>query len=240
MSEFDAEGDGFVIRCSNADNYYSAETDAHQVQDDIARNTTRLAPRVESSACRPPINPRRPTPTRSVASITFRRFDYWTAHTGPMVVRGAIRNKWASEGWEVSSFGFPTSDYIARPGTTTEFWSGFENGAIYSKDNTADEAIVVEVDPQTLSAVVRKTFDTRFKAADDDLGIEGGVNLVKVSDWGYGFWESTPRTITYEMNGFYSIGYPGVVPDPTFRLELTFQFELLWQKGPFTEPPAKD
>ena len=72
---------------------------------------------------------------------------------------------------------------------------------------------------------MRKTFDKALKAADPDLGIEGGVNVLNVSDWGYGFWESRKRMITYEINGFYSNGIP-YVADPTFRLELQFLFAL--------------
>lgn len=238
-SEFGAAGNGFVIRYVNGDIYYSAETGAHDVRDDIRAKYNAFGaadgilglPTTDQS------------PTLNGVGL-FNHFQggsiYWTAHTGPMVVRGPIRDRWASQGWEGSTFGYPIADYVTRPGTTTEFWGGFQNGAIYSNGNVADEALVVDLDPQTLTNLVRKTFDTRFKAADDDLGIEGGVNILGISDWGYGFWESTPRTITYAINGFYSIGYPGVIPDPTFRLELTFQFELLWQKSPFTEPKASD
>jgi hypothetical protein len=238
-SEFSAAGNGFVIRYDNGDIYYSAETGAHDVRDDIRAKYNAFG--AADGILGLPTTDQSPT-LNSVGF--FNHFQggsiYWTAHTGPMVVRGPIRDKWASQGWEGSSFGYPIADYVTRPGTSTEFWGGFQNGAIYSKGNVADEALIVDLDPQTLTNLVRKTFDTRFKAADEDLGIEGGVNVLGISDWGYGFWESTPRTITYGINGFYSIGYPGVIPDPTFHLELTFQFELLWQKSQFTEPKATD
>jgi hypothetical protein len=239
-SEFSAAGNGFIIRYDKADIYYSTETGAHEVHDDIRAKYNAFG--AADGILGLPTTDQ--TPTQDAAGGLFNHFQggsiYWTSHTGPMVVRGPIRNRWASQGWERSSFGYPIADYVTRPGTTTEFWAGFQNGAIYSKDNVADDALVAEIDPQTLTKLVRKTFDTRFKAADEDLGIQGGVNVLNVSDWGYGFWESTPRRITYEINGFYSIGYPGVIPDPTFRLQVTFQFELLWQKGPLTVPKATD
>jgi hypothetical protein len=238
-SEFGAAGNGFVIRYANGDIYYSVETGPHFVRDDIRAKYSAFG--AADGILGLPTTDQSPTPDTVGLFNHFQGGSiYWTAHTGPMVVRGPIRGKWASHGWEQSSFGYPIADFLTRPGSSTEFWGAFQNGAIFSKDNTADEALIVDVDPQTLTNLVRKTFDTRFKAADEDLGIEGGVNVVNISDSGYGFWESTPRTITYEINGFYSIGYPGVVPDPTFRLLLTFQFELLWQKGPFTEPQWTD
>ncbi|MGW4435234.1 LGFP repeat-containing protein [Streptomyces sp. NPDC004596] len=35
---------------------------------------------------------------------------YWTPETGAWEVHGAIRDKWASMGWERSQVGYPTSD----------------------------------------------------------------------------------------------------------------------------------
>jgi LGFP repeat-containing protein len=238
-SDVSPAGTGFIIRYENADIYYSAATGAHEVHGDIRAKYNAFGSAGGILGL--------PTTDETSTPDNVGRFNhfqggsiYWTAHTGPMVVRGPIRDRWASEGWERSTFGYPIADFVRRPGTATEFWGGFQNGAIFSKDAIVQDALVVELDPQIIARLVRKTFDTRFKAADDDLGIQGGVNILNVSDWGYGFWESTPRTISYEINGFYSIGYPGVIPDPTFRLALTFQFELLWQKSPFTEPKATD
>jgi hypothetical protein len=54
---------------------------------------------------------------------------YWTYRTGAHEVHGAIRDKWASLGWERSWLGFPTSNEMpfAQDGRV----SLFENGAIY-------------------------------------------------------------------------------------------------------------
>ena len=38
---------------------------------------------------------------------------YWTPETGAVAVYGAIRDKWASEGWERGRVGYPTSDEAA-------------------------------------------------------------------------------------------------------------------------------
>jgi len=41
---------------------------------------------------------------------------YWTPATGAQLVHGAIRDRWASMGWELSSLGYPVSDEYAVPG----------------------------------------------------------------------------------------------------------------------------
>jgi LGFP repeat len=235
-SQIDQVGQGYVIRYEAADIYYSVETGAHEVHGDIrakynafgAANGVLGLPTTDESGTPGDIG-------------RFNHFQggsiYWRFNTGPMVVRGAIRDMWAMQGWERSSFGYPVADYFTKTTNPPEYWGGFQNGAIYSNNNIPAEALVAEIAPQDLTNQVRKTFDQALKAASSDLGIEGGVNVLNISDWGYGFWESSKRTITYEIHGFYSHGIP-FVPDPTFRLELQFQFGLVWRKDNFTQPKA--
>ncbi|WP_432509768.1 N-acetylmuramoyl-L-alanine amidase [Kineococcus sp. SYSU DK001] len=53
---------------------------------------------------------------------------YWSPATGAREVRGAIREKWASMGWEGGPAGFPvTGDGVARGGWFTHF----QGGSIY-------------------------------------------------------------------------------------------------------------
>ncbi len=53
---------------------------------------------------------------------------YWTPSTGAWSVHGAIRDKWASLGWERSSYGYPISDEHDHPGGGRE--SDFQHGQI--------------------------------------------------------------------------------------------------------------
>ena len=63
---------------------------------------------------------------------------YWSPETGAHEVHGAIRDKWASLGWERSRLGFPTSDERTPPdghGRISEFEGGVivwtpEGGAV--------------------------------------------------------------------------------------------------------------
>ena len=240
-SIIDQIGQGYIIRYEAADIYYSAATGAHEVHGDIRAKYNAFG--AANGVLGLPMTDETGTPD---GIGRFNHFQggsiYWTIKTGPMMVRGAIRDMWAAQGWENSAFGYPIADehrkVIFNPvGNPPEFWSKFQNGAIYSKNNIAAAAVVADIAPQDLTNLVRKTFDQALKDADSDLGIEGGVNVLNISDWSFGFWESQKRTITYEIHGFYSNGIPGI-PDPTFRLELQFLFGLTWENT-FTEPINK-
>jgi len=235
ISEMDQVGQGYVMRYEAADIYYAAETGAHEVHGDIRAKYNAFGAANGILGL--------PTTDESGTPDSIGRFNhfqggsiYWTINTGPMVVRGSIRDMWAAQGWETNErFAYPIADHFTKTGNPAEFWGGFQNGAMYSKNAIAAEALVAEIAPQELTKLVRKTFDQALKAADSDLGIEGGVNVLNISNWGFGFWESKKRMVTYEIHGFYSLP---AVPDPTFRLELQFQFGLIWRKDNFTEPRA--
>lgn len=227
-SQIEQAGEGYVVRYEKADIYYSATTGAHEVHGEIRAKYNALG--AATGILGLPTSDESGTPRSVTHGIgSFNHFQggsiYWSSDTGPMMVRGAIRDMWAAQGWENSSFGFPIVDCLTTNGNPPEQWSGFQNGGIYAKNGVAAEALVAEIAPQDLTNIVRKTFDKTLKAANSDLGIEGGVNVLDISSWGYGFWESRKRMITYEINGFYSNGVP-YVADPTFRLELQFLFEL--------------
>lgn len=63
----------------------------------------------------------------------YRRYQggsiYWAPHTGAHEVHGAIRDKWASLGWECG-YGYPITDEL---GTADGFWrfNHFEHGSIF-------------------------------------------------------------------------------------------------------------
>lgn len=235
ISEIEQVGQGYVIRYEAADIYFSVATGAHEVHGDIGAKYNAFG--AGNGILGLPTTDESGTPDQIGRFNHFQGGSiYWTINTGPMVVRGAIRDLWASQGWETNErFAYPVADHFTKNGNPPQFWGGFQNGAIYSKNGIAAEALAAEIAPQELTKLVRKTFDQALKAADSDLGIEGGVNILNISKWGFGFWESKKRMITYEIHGFYAL--PGV-PDPTFRLELQFQFGLIWQKDNFTQPIA--
>jgi uncharacterized protein with LGFP repeats len=60
---------------------------------------------------------------------------YWSASTGAHEIQGAIRDKWASLGWENSFLGFPTTNETSTPDKVGRF-NHFEGGSIYWSPNT--------------------------------------------------------------------------------------------------------
>jgi hypothetical protein len=160
-----------------------------------------------------------------------------------MVVLGANRDRWLTE---FGALGYPVMD--ATTGFAPDGQRAvFENGGVFSRGNFADRALVATVSPNQLACFLRGRIEQAFRnaqatitlgllSADIDLGIEGAVNVLRVSDWSYGFWRSDPRRVTFEINGFNSAGLPG--PDATFRIELTLGFALLPALA--QEPTAKN
>ena len=53
---------------------------------------------------------------------------YWSPATGARAVRGAIRDKWASYGWETGFLGYPSTDENPLPGGA---FTHFQGGSIY-------------------------------------------------------------------------------------------------------------
>jgi len=70
---------------------------------------------------------------------------YWTPITAEHIVQGAIRNEWASQGWEQSMLGYPTSDELVTEGTNgTGRHSNFQGGVIYW---TPENGAVIHLNP---------------------------------------------------------------------------------------------
>ncbi len=63
---------------------------------------------------------------------------YYSPATGAFSVHGAIRDKWAAQGWERSALGYPTSDENAA---SSGRMSNFGNGAIYWSPTTGTHSI---------------------------------------------------------------------------------------------------
>src|SRR5947207_1389749 len=56
---------------------------------------------------------------------------YWTPGTGAWSVHGAIRDKWASLGWERSVLGYPVTDETGTPDGIGRFNHFSNAGSIY-------------------------------------------------------------------------------------------------------------
>jgi L,D-peptidoglycan transpeptidase YkuD (ErfK/YbiS/YcfS/YnhG family) len=65
---------------------------------------------------------------------------YWTAATGAHSVFGAIRDRWASMGWEKSRLGFPTTGDLGTPDGRGRY-NHFQGGSIYWTAATGAHAV---------------------------------------------------------------------------------------------------
>lgn len=164
---------------------------------------------------------------------------YWTATTGPMMVQGRVRDEWASQGWETGPMGYPVRDQHSMPALYPSdhpnlSWCLFQNGCLFAIAGAAATAVTADITPEQLRTMVRSFFDQKLKQANGDLGLEANCSLDAVSDWGYGFWASSPRLLSFGLHGFHD---NGALPDTTFDLQVRLRFSTTWPMA-FTYPSS--
>ncbi len=107
--------------------YWSPRTGAHDVHGEIRAAYERAG--ASASPLGLPVTDELRTPGAAVGA--YNHFEdgsvYWSPPTGAHVVRGAIRQAWAEQGWEAGALGFPASDEFA---TATGARSDFAGGSL--------------------------------------------------------------------------------------------------------------
>lgn len=115
--------------------YWTPQTDAHEVHGAIRDKWASLG--WEHSLLGYPKTDETTTPD---GRGRFNHFEggsvYWTPQTGAHEVHGAIRDKWASLGWETSLLGYPTTDETAVSNGPGRF-NHFEHGSVFWSPSTA-------------------------------------------------------------------------------------------------------
>ncbi|PPK97770.1 LGFP repeat-containing protein [Kineococcus xinjiangensis] len=80
-----------------------------------------------------------PTPAKHGAYQHFQRGSlYWSPTTGSHLVKGAIRDRWASTGWENSPLGFPVNDEAMLPRGA---YNHFQGGSVYWSAATGAQVV---------------------------------------------------------------------------------------------------
>jgi hypothetical protein len=104
--------------------YWSPSSGAHAIGGDIQKRWGALGS--ENSFLGFPTTNELPTPVRSGRYNHFQFGSiYWSPATGAHSIAGAIRDRWASMGWEKSRLGFPTSnEYRISGGRAQNFQCG--------------------------------------------------------------------------------------------------------------------
>ena len=106
--------------------YWTERTGAQGVQGAIRSVWTSLG--WENGPLGYPVTSEQPTPDGRGRFNHFQAGSvYWTETTGAAEVRGAIRDRWASLGWEQGRLGYPTSNEYDVPGGRR---SDFQKGSI--------------------------------------------------------------------------------------------------------------
>jgi hypothetical protein len=231
---------GYMRAYQGCDIYYSKEDGAHEVHGDIRAKYNALGG--PAGVLGLPVTDETGTPDGIGRFNHFNKGGsiYWTPTTGPMMVRGVIRDLWARQGWERGTMGYPVADGYRLPplfyprDNPDVSWSLFQNGALFSKGNAAGTALAADISPDALKNLIRTFFDRGLKQGNEDLGLEAQVDL-SVSNWSYGFWGSMPRAITYRLHGFHDNGW---LSDTTFEIEIRLRFGLASSMS-FTYPTYK-
>lgn len=189
---------GYRIRYEGCDIYYTKETGAHEVHGAIRDKFNEL--RDGKAGIGFPTTDETGTPDGRGRYNHFQTGSiYWHPDTGPMLVKGGIRDSWASQGWELGPLGYPTSDeWVISP---NERFSDFQNGVRYwLMDRGQVEPVTARLSREQMVAVVRKMFEQAKNNSDIHVR---WVSLHAVSPTGYDFWHSRNRIITFKINGWH-------------------------------------
>jgi hypothetical protein len=233
-----AAGGGYVMRYSDYYVYFSEKTGAHELHGDILAKY-KAANGIAQLGL--PTTDETGTPD---GVGRYNHFDkgsiYWTPDTGPMIVSGLVRGRWAASGWENGPFGYPVADIYHLPGLYPSdhpkvAWSLFQNGAIVQTNDGVKEALAANLSPDQLRVMLRKFVDDGVHRAGQSLGLHPQTEITAVSPWSYGFWASSPRMVTVALHGFRD---NGLLPDTDFDITMRLRFSLTWTPA-FTAPAAK-
>ncbi len=157
---------------------------------------------------------------------------YWTPQTGPMAVRGVLRDQWAALGWERSWLGYPVTDSYWLPGLTAADhpkvgWSLFENGAVAEAPLATGPALAVDISSGDLRRLLRERLSTVAHSTPKGLalGFHPQTDALETTGWGYGLYASVPREIGVRLYGWHDNWR---LPDTEFTAELRLRFGLTW------------
>jgi len=142
------DGLGFFVHYHNGSIYWSPRTNAHEVHGAVRAKWASLG--WERSFLGYPETDESPTPD---GVGRFNHFQggsiYWTGGTGAHEVHGAIRNRWASLGWERSFLGYPITDETPGPNDTGRF-NYFQHGMLYWFPCTGAQELGAHIDIQRI------------------------------------------------------------------------------------------
>jgi uncharacterized protein with LGFP repeats len=120
--------------------YWLPSTGAHEVRGAIRQEWA--ATGWENGPLGFPTSGELPTRQRGAAYSTFQSGSiYWSAGTGAHAVRGAIRDRWAANGWENGQLGFPVTGELPTADGQGAY-NHFQRGSIYWSAGSGAQVVV--------------------------------------------------------------------------------------------------
>jgi hypothetical protein len=123
---------------------------------------------------------------------------YWTPNAGAWSIRGAIRTKWASLGWERSFLGYPVTDETGTPDGIGRFNHFSNSGSIYWTPNTGAWSIHGLIRAKYL-ALGGPTSVVGYPVTDETGTPDGIGRFNHFSNSGSIYW--TPNTGAWSVHG---------------------------------------
>jgi uncharacterized protein with LGFP repeats len=121
---------------------------------------------------------------------------YWTPSAGAFSVRGAIRDKWASLGWERSFLGYPLTDETGTPDGVGRY-NHFQGGSVYWTPGTGAREVHGAIRDKWASLGWERSF--LGYPLTDETGTPDGVGRYNHFQGGSIYW--TSNTAAYEVHG---------------------------------------
>jgi uncharacterized protein with LGFP repeats len=213
MGGWQSSGIGFVVSgqyptanggeaqdFSNGTIYWSAATGAWSVQGAIRDHYNALGG--PASFLGYPVTDETTTPDGVGRYNHFQNHGsiYWTPDTGAWSIHGAIRDKWASTGWERGVLGYPTTDEAGAPDGVGRFnhFAGTGASSIYWTPNTGAHSVVGAIHAEW-AATGWEVGPMGYPTTDETVTPDGVGRYTHFSKAGSIYW--TPSTGAHAVYG---------------------------------------
>jgi hypothetical protein len=205
--------------------YVSGQSEAYSVHGEIAAKYANLGE--QNSALGYPVTDETGTPDGIGRYNHFERGSiYWKPSIGPHALWGAVRDAWASKGWERNAdLGYPITDlFSAGPGGADQMVS-FENGVVYKVSSNPNAEILIGTVFGYDADKVKSTIQDMVNKQLGSNGYVESVDPISVSDYSRdGLDYVRNRHFSITLHNHYNTPWP--LPDGWGTLTLNIEIFL--------------
>lgn len=214
--------------------YWHPDTGAYEVHGDIRALWSQIG--WERSVLGYPVTDETITPDRIGRFNHFQGGSiYWKPNLGPHFIFGAIRNYWASQGYERNSaLGYPITNELAPKLGSLDRFQDFENGVLFWKKDSRTAAELgrfplASRDRADLELEAQNKVAGLMAPYGDKAYIDQAPTIAAVTNYTReGFNGVSNRQIQLDMKIKYKaefLGIDGLLPDPHTILSLWVSFQ---------------